>query len=188
MASLRISLSLGDTAAAQMSHISWHARTYAGTHKQMPLSVEQHQCRQNTKSFLFLGGVSQSGVSHTRSRARGLCKHIYILRSLNLRQNHSAISSHISTCAQLCVHAAPSAQRLCMYSCLQLRAALLPLWCGSRRRAQKASRLMKVAGLRELFHPVVRRASLGDAQHAGAGYKATGKYTCDCHEVIIRQN
>lgn len=138
-----------------MSNISWHAHTYTGMHKQMPLSIEQHQCQcaphpAEHQIIPLLCGVFQSSVLHTHLRARGLCKYIYILRSLNLRQNHSAISSHISMCvASFCTQHKHT--RLCMYSCLQLRGALLQLWCGSRRWAQKTSRLMKVAGLCELF-------------------------------------
>lgn len=36
--------------------------------------------------------------------------------------------------------------------------------------------------------PPVVNAPHEETQHTVAGYKATGKYTCDCHEVIIRQN
>lgn len=135
-----------------------HAHMYTGAHKQMPLSAEQHQ-RQRAPHLVehqiipFVVDVVDDGsVLHTLRRrwAHGLCKYIYILRSLSLIQNHSAISSHISMCMPL--SACGTSRHV--YACIHVSSwvgALLQLWCGSRRRAQKTSRLMKVVGPGELF-------------------------------------
>lgn len=71
-----------------------------------------------------------------------------MLCRLSLTQNHSALSQHICMRMRLPADAETQARtHLCMYSCLQLRGTPQQLWCGSRRRAQKTSRLMKVAEL-----------------------------------------
>lgn len=105
--------------------------TYTGMHKQMPLSTEQHQHAPHSAEYQIIPfgcSLLYQSVLYTLGMgwAHGLCKYIYILHSLNLIQDHSAISSHISMCMPLsarststhvyaCIHVSSWEERCCSF-------------------------------------------------------------------------